>query len=77
MALPDGRIQQLFEAKDQSEALRWCTKHRYDEYWSAIDGALVIYNGRNPPPWLKPVLESMDDDGYTPEFKGSMAEAAL
>lgn len=77
MSLPDERIQRLFDTKDQAEALRWCTKHQYDEHWSAIDGALVIYNGRNPPPWLRPVLEDVDEDGYTEEFKDEMAGALL
>lgn len=35
---------------------------------AAIDGALVIYDPDDPPSWLREVLESRDDDGFTPEF---------
>ena len=66
--IPDDRLQQIIGVKDHEEAQRWCEEHAYSEGWAIIDGAIVIYNIDDPPDWLIPVLELLDEDGYTPSF---------
>jgi hypothetical protein len=63
--IPDQRLQDLITAKDHGEALKWCAEHGYDEFWSIIDGTLIVFDGSAPPAWLRPVLDARDEDGNT------------
>jgi hypothetical protein len=64
--IPEDRLQEILESKDQDAALAACTEHGYVEGWALIDGALVVYDVDTPPTWLAPVLATRDDDGNTP-----------
>jgi len=57
--IPSGRLQQIMATKDHEDVGNW------SEGWAIIDGAIVIYDLDEPPPWLAPVLVVRDDDGNT------------
>jgi len=67
VAIPDGRLQELIDAKDTDAAQESCEEHGYSESWSIIDGALVIYNLDAPPHWL-PREEERDENGLTQRY---------
>ncbi len=64
-SLPSGRSQEILQSKDHERALQWCSSYNYAESWAIIDGAVVIYNLDDPPAWLVPVLERLDENGNT------------
>ncbi len=65
MAVPDDRLQQIIEGKDEDAAQKAVSEHRYVEAWRILDspgggGCLVIFDRNDPPEWLVPVIEVED-----------------
>ena len=58
--IPEDRLSLLLSRKNHREALACCERHGYSEGWAICDGALVIYDVDDPPPWFQ---FERDDDG--------------
>lgn len=56
----DERLQDIIENKDTENSL-------YGEYWSIIDGALVIHFEDHTPDWV-PDSKDLDENGYTRQY---------
>ncbi len=74
--IPDERLQQIIEQKNERQARRSVQKHGYTEGWAIIDGCLVIYDVDDSPTWLTEKLVSRDDDGNTSAFHNADERSA-
>lgn len=66
--LSDKYLQEVIEGKDQAAAVDEANTRQAVVCWAICDGAMVIYDYDDPPPWFK---FERDEDGNSVEFDGA------